>query len=66
MTISNRTYLCVACGELRRLPLPPGLLQWVSEKERERRKLQLGMEWPKEVEAPVPYGHWRGRVVGKG
>jgi hypothetical protein len=65
MSVSNRSYVCVACGEIRRAPLPLGLIQWVSAEERTRRKEQLGVKWPEEVVAPVPYGHWRGWVVEK-
>lgn|GEM_PF-3829855 len=48
------------------MPLPPGLIPWVSEEERARQKVLLGIEWPEEVETPESYGHWRNWVVKKG
>lgn len=66
MSISNRSYLCIVCGQLRRLPLPHGLFHWASQEEQARRKLRSDVEYPREFEAPVPYGHWRSWVVGKG
>jgi hypothetical protein len=66
MSVSNRSYLCVTCGALRRAPLPSGLIQWISEEERARQKILRGIEWPEEVTTPAPYGHWRNLVVPKG
>lgn len=62
---SNRTYMCVVCGQIRRAPLPPGLIQWLPEAERKRKQLLHGIDWPEDVVAPAPYGHWRSWVVEK-
>lgn len=67
MVVSNRSYLCVVCGEIRRAPLPPGLLQAASEIERERRKRLIGGDDLLDgAVVPQPYGHWRNWLAPKG
>jgi hypothetical protein len=51
---SNRTYVCVVCGELRRLPLPPGLLRGGHDR--------IGGH----VVTALPPGHWRSAASVEG
>ena len=63
MSFSNRSWLCVVCGDLRRAPLPDGLRQWIPPEEQAREQRLLGIDWPDELKVPAPYGHWRNQVV---
>jgi len=64
MSMSNRCYLCVVCGDIRRAPLPPGLFHAISDIERERRlRLIGGDKVPEGGVRPLSYGHWRNWVV---
>lgn len=56
MTPSNRTWVCVVCGEVRRAPLPAGLRKWVPV------DVQLAEEQPA-LKWPAPHGHWGNWVV---
>ena len=66
MSFSNRSWLCVVCGDLRRAPLPDGLRRWMPPEARERERRLLGIDWPEGLKAPVPYGHWGSWVVAPG
>jgi hypothetical protein len=57
-TGSNRTYACIVCGVLRRLPKPIPPSRSLSQAEAELRLPQMP---PVALERfkPIPYGHWR-------
>ena len=56
-TGSNRTYACIVCGALRRLPKPAPPSRPLSQAEGEL----VPRESPTALERfkPTPYGHWR-------